>query len=466
MNKKAQPLRRLLLKNYFTLFLLILIIIICSSWIVLMIASRIESYAVESNFNANAYLKDHVNDINAPDLIAYGGGLEVITKDLEVIKVQGKSQLSTGPISESVFGEYFYEMKNPEDDLKFDVAYHETKEYWLVIHYPVDFEFRVFINKSKDLRAKDLNRVSLFILVTFMIYFFSFMLGLVLYSKVTAKSFVNPLNKMIHLFKKVINKETYKPAVIYETEEFVTLNNLFNQMIDEIDQEKQRRKKSEENRRRLVLDISHDLKNPLNTILGYSELILEQSTSQETKNYASVIQSNALRANQLLMDLFEYSKLNSEDYEPVLKDIDFTEWLRQYFIEKIAMIELNDFRYDLSIPEQQIKVAIDMKLLKRGLDNIINNTLKYNPKETTIQISLILKDENIELFIKDDGVGIEPEVQKNLFKPFYGTHHHEEGASGLGLAITKRIINLHHGHIEYDQSITKGTGFIIKLPIK
>lgn len=466
MNKKAQPLRRLLLKNYFILFLLVFVIIIVSSWVVLVIANVIEENAIESSFKAESYLSNDFKEIRAHDLIEYGGGLEVISDDLKVLLVKGKSQLKEGQLSQKDFAEYFYEMKNPQDDLKFDVVYHETKNYWLVIHYPVDFEVRIFINKSKDLRAEDLNRVSLFILVTFLIYFLSFMIGLLLYSKVTAKTFVTPLNKMIHIFRKVIKKEDYEPAVIYESQEFVTLNNLFNKMIDEIHQEKTRREKSEENRRRLVLDISHDLKNPLNSILGYSELIIEKNTDEETQKYASVIRSNALRANQLLKDLFEYSKLNSEDYQPVLKNTDLTEWLRKYLIEKIETIEVKEFNYRITIPDKEIPVAIDTELLKRGFDNIVDNALKYNPKNTTLTFHMTQKKDKVLISIKDNGIGIDPKIKPHLFKPFYGSHNFKEGSSGLGLAITQRIISLHTGKISYEESLSKGTGFIVELPIE
>jgi len=244
-------------------------------------------------------------------------------------------------------------------------------------------------------------------------------------------------------------------------EEFVQLNSIFNQMINKIEKEKILRKQSEDNRKKLVLDISHDLKNPLSSILGYSELMYSQDLSEEKlMRYAKIINKNAKRSNELIVDLFDYSKLNSEDYTINKEKTDFTEYIRRYVIEHIDLLESESFDYNFIIPEQSIDVAIDQKLFKRALNNILNNAIKYNKPGTKITIEIIEGSASVKLNIKDNGQGIPIEIRNTIFKPF-ASHMKSETSSGLGLAISKKIIDKHNGEIMYHKNNKIGTAFTI-----
>src|SRR5690606_32329739 len=129
--------------------------------------------------------------------------------------------------------------------------------------------------------------------------------------------------------------------------EFLDLQNTFNEMAKRIEEETSRRKKAEDDRKRLILDISHDIKSPLASIQGYSELILSKYDIPEIK----VIYQNSIKANKLLNELFEYSKIDSPDFTLKLRKIDLCEELRKIISELIILLDNADFNYEFDIPE-------------------------------------------------------------------------------------------------------------------
>ncbi|HKL42646.1 MAG TPA: HAMP domain-containing sensor histidine kinase [Clostridia bacterium] len=456
-------LRSQLLKNYISLFLLITIIGIFSTFLIINIGGFIQKNSIENTFKAKNFLRENYRDIDAEALIDYGGGIEVINKEKQVLLAKGNNVTRKKKLSEEEFSEYLFNMKTPDDQYNYDVVYNSKENFWIIINYPVDFEVRMYINRNNQVNDAQSTRISLFIMTTFVIYFFLFFIGLLLYSRMTAKSFIKPLNQLINAFKKVINEEKYEPVKMEANEEFVQLNNIFNQMIKKIEQEKLLRRESEENRKKLVLDISHDLKNPLASILGYSELMCSENISQETLvKYSNIINRNAKRSNELITDLFDYSKLNSEDYFINKENVDFTEYIRRYVVEHIDLLDSESFDYDFIIPEHRINVAIDQKLFKRALNNILNNAIKYNDSGTKIRIEILEENDYVRITISDDGDGIPSELRNNIFKPF-ASNMKSESSSGLGLAICKKIVDKHNGELIYHKNQKKGTAFTIIL---
>jgi signal transduction histidine kinase len=457
-------LRSQLLKNYISLFFLITIIGIFSTFLIINIGGFIQKNSIENTFKAENFVRNDHRDIDAKSLIDYGGGIEIINKEKQVLLAKGNNVTSKNYFSEAEFSRYLFNMKKPDDQFNYDIAYNPEENFWVIINYPVDFEVRMYINKNNQVNDAQSTRISLFIMTTFVIYFFMFFIGLLFYSKMTAKSFITPLNQLISAFKKVINEEKYKPIKMEANEEFVQLNNIFNQMIRKIEKEKLLRKASEENRKKLVLDISHDLKNPLASILGYSELIIdsENINQEELKKYANIINRNAKRSNELITDLFDYSKLNSEDYFINREKVDLSEYIRRYVVEHIDILESKSFEYDFIIPEQVINVAIDQKLFERALNNIFNNAIKYNGPGTKITIEVIEEKESVKISVMDDGKGIPKDLRENIFKPF-ASNMKSESSSGLGLAISKKIVDKHNGKLIYHMNEEIGTAFTIIL---
>ncbi len=204
-------------------------------------------------------------------------------------------------------------------------------------------------------------------------------------------------------------------------------------------------------KQRIIADVSHDLKTPLTVISGYARAFQEGLVPPEdVKRYMGCIRERAELASGLIDTLFEYAKMEHPDYRPVWEETDLCEFTKAFLAEKYTELESAGFALSLSIPERPLEMAMDRKLFRRMLENLINNALRYNPSGTTVFVTIKEKEKKLQLTVADDGTGIRPEVAKAIFTPFVteNTARSSGGGVGLGLSIVRRAVELHHGSVE------------------
>ena len=229
------------------------------------------------------------------------------------------------------------------------------------------------------------------------------------------------------------------------------------------------RKKSEEDRKRLILDISHDLKNPMSSIQGYAELLKAKPdmAEQERSEHLEVILKNSKRANQLLTELFELSQMESPDFSLKPVKTDLCEYLRQICGELVPQLERADFGYEFDIPEESVFALLDTDRFGRIIQNLIGNAIRHNPQKTMVTVSLKTQNHQAVIDISDDGIGIPAHLAQDIFKPFIradGSRNSKTGGSGLGLSIAKKIAEAHGGDLILCQNENKGSTFRLTIP--
>ncbi len=203
--------------------------------------------------------------------------------------------------------------------------------------------------------------------------------------------------------------------------------------------------------RRIIANISHDLKTPLTVIGGYARAFEGGIIPREDeKRYMECIRQRAELAESLINTLFEYAKMDHPDYKPVWEKTDLCEFTKEFLAEKYSELESAGFELSLSIPERPLKMQMDRGLFRRMLENLINNSMRYNSSGTTIFVVIEEKRNMLQLTIADNGVGIKPEVATTLFKPFVTENKARSvgGGTGLGLSIVKRAVEINRGSIE------------------
>lgn len=182
-----------------------------------------------------------------------------------------------------------------------------------------------------------------------------------------------------------------------------------------------------------------------------------------------LILQNSIRANELLMGLFDYAKLESADFALQKEEVDMSEFLRQELIVWIPELDARHFTYEANIPESSMLLQIDVAQMKRVFANLFINAMKYNPEGTMISLTLKKVEGSYEITFSDDGVGMDEQYARNIFEPFSRpdnkVRNSQDGGSGLGLAIVKKIILLHNGDIFVETKQKEGTKFKIILPI-
>lgn len=251
--------------------------------------------------------------------------------------------------------------------------------------------------------------------------------------------------------------------------EFVQICDSFNEMSSRLKESEAAKQRLDDDRKKMMADISHDLKTPITVIQGYSKALAEGLIGDDKKDkYLNTIYTKASGLTELINTFFEYSKLEHLDFTMNKEETNICEFCREYIASKYEEIEIAGFQIELSIPESAVCCLIDPIQFKRVLENIVVNALKHNKTGTTLFFTVLEDEKQVILTLGDNGAGIPREIANTVFKPFTvgdESRNNKQG-SGLGLAIVKKIVEAHQGTITLviPPSQMMSTEFKIVLP--
>lgn len=403
----------------------------------------------------NYLFKENYNDIDINKVLSEGGWIEEVENG-KVVNVKGSKKDK----KEFYSIEDFINEKNT--NYKYEARAYKQGDKLYIIKIP-DYNYKLFHEMYGSKKAKIY--ISLSLLLTTLIVFLMF----ILLSILSIKKISRPLKILENEIKKMSEGYSNVSVKFNSYREFNKIKESFNSTVDKLEKSEIERKIAEDSKKRIIRDISHDLKTPITSILGYSKAISEGvvTSEDEKKIYLDYIYNKTKRINYLVDELFVFSKLDSPGYKLNLEKKDISEFLRELVALYYIDIEDKGFLLDVNIPEESIYSIIDTKALERALGNIIINAIKYNEVGTIITVELIKSDKYVDIIIEDNGYGISDEVIENIFDEFVRADkaRKTDGGSGLGLAITKKIINLHNGKLKLYSEKDIGTKFSIRLDI-
>jgi signal transduction histidine kinase len=280
--------------------------------------------------------------------------------------------------------------------------------------------------------------------------------SIIAYSIWIARKIKKPLKMIDEALEKVIEGDYEEKLVIEGELEFVSISNTINFLIDKLKNSKEENIKLEQSKTRMLIDLSHDIKTPITTIRGFSAALYEGLVEDEDKKdkYYKTIHNKAERVGELVDDLFEFVKMDSTQYILRIETVDICEFIRQVVVAYFDEIEDKKFNLIVKIPEEVVDLKIDSRLFRRAVANLIQNSLKYNPPETTLRIELKNYKRYIMIYVADNGVGIPSNIRSKVFDAFIrgDSSRSSDGGSGLGLAIANKIIGNHGGEISLEPS--------------
>lgn len=463
--------KRKLSNQFFTNFLVIFLLTILDTvlaFVFLSYASGLIAGSLAKNqYPASAIIKEDYNQIDASAVVQSGGGVQVVDKEYRVVYSRGLDTIGKDKLTIEEFTAFLTESKSKP--YHYDILYHPKGEFWLIVTFPTSIRLDFSLVYNKEAAAGDFMRAGLVIAFVLLIYLLILALFAFIYSRITAASITIPLQKLCD-GTRLLREGDYSVRVDLRLKnEFAELQNTFNDMAARIEHEISLRKKSEEDRRRLILDISHDLKNPMSSIQGYAELLMKKKgmTEQECDEHLKIILNNSKRANRLLTELFELSQLDSPEFSLKLLETDICEYIRQICGELVPQLEREGFKYEFNIPEDSVFVLMDTDRFNQIIQNLANNAMRYNPGGTLVTVSLTVQNNQVLIDFSDDGIGIPDHFASNIFKPFVrvdNSRNSKTGGSGLGLSIAKGIAEAHGGDLTLLPNKNKGSTFRITIP--
>lgn len=352
-------------------------------------------------------------------------------------------------------------------------SYQENKDFLLVIT-PINstenitgtYQILFLIGESYHAFEQKTTNLLLISFVSLFILIFSFLYLL-------RKTIVTPIIRFRDTAKQFGKGKLESRITITSKDEIGELANAFNNMAHDL---KQSRDKIEEYNKILerlidqkdafIGQLGHDLKNPLQPLIGLLPILIEQEKDPALKEHLKVLDENAKYMKELIFKTLELAKLRSENIT-----FDFTSLNLKDVIEKTILSQkiLLD-KHQITIENQvqnDIWVYADNLRLIEVIKNLITNAIKYSPEENgMIEISVIEQKKDVIVSIKDNGIGMTSEQIKNIFDEFYRAYSSRKGldSTGLGLSISKKIIEKHDGKIWAEsQGPNKGSTFKFTL---
>ena len=215
---------------------------------------------------------------------------------------------------------------------------------------------------------------------------------------------------------------------------------------------------------------SHELRSPLNSIIGFSELIqidLPKLDTATVSSYIGSINQSGKHLLQLINDILDLSKLEAGRLELHYMSIPIRQFIEALTKSVQPQMEAKRLSFDIQISDELDDIVADDVRLKQILLNLITNAIKFSHVESKITVKVVRVDNSVEFGVTDEGIGIRPDELPRLFMPFQQTSagKRKQEGTGLGLSITKKLVELHGGTVTAVSEWGKGSTFIVRMPM-
>lgn len=302
----------------------------------------------------------------------------------------------------------------------------------------------------------------------------SFILALVI-SFFAAMFIARPISEPVEQLSRAtrkLKKGDFKTRVKIKTgDELEELGKSFNLMAEALGKIDEEHKQLDNAKTKLLSITSHELRSPMTPIKAQLQMLIENyfgDLNKKQKESLKIVLNNTNRLDKIIQDFLEISRIEAARLKFEFKKISIKEQIQK------NVKEINDY-----LPEKNIKVDIEAEKLpqinadperfSQVLRNLLINAKKFSDKNSKIKISAKEQKNFIQICVKDEGVGISKKNQPKIFQPFYqeeGTMYREFGGSGLGLSISKGIIEAQKGKIWVESEKGKGSKFCFTVPKK
>ena len=287
-------------------------------------------------------------------------------------------------------------------------------------------------------------------------------LAALLVSLFFSRSVVAPLRAMMKASQRIAEGHYDERVRVTGTDELAQLGSRFNRMTERLEQ-------TETMRRQLLGDVSHELRTPLTAIGGYMEGLIDGVLPATPETYEQV-RHEALRLGRLVDDLQELSRVEARSFQLDLRPLALSVPLATIAKRLARTLEEKRINLTLNLPADLPPVLADEDRLTQVLTNLIGNALAYTPPDGEVTVSAQRRGNQVQVAVKDNGIGIPPEHLPHIFDRFYRVDKSRSrgagGGSGIGLTIARHLVEAHSGRIQAESAgENKGSIFTFTLPV-
>ncbi|MCG8688751.1 MAG: HAMP domain-containing histidine kinase [Desulfobacterales bacterium] len=319
---------------------------------------------------------------------------------------------------------------------------------------------------ADKLKGSYIFRLSTWMIITGL--FFTFISGLVIFALLTGR-----LKRLARVMDTFAADKTAKaiqldaPLSTRAADEIDRLTLTFKNMSERIHQQMEALNVSDRMRRELVANVSHDLKTPLATLQGYIETLLieeNRQTPEQRREYLETAIKHCHRLNTLVSELLELAQVESAQYQITPEPFNLAELANDILHKFFLRANERQITLEPKFQDTNTFVFADIALIERAFENLIENALRHTPENGRVVVELIT-DPKIIVSVSDTGPGIPKDQIEHIFNRFHRTSGQTDTPHvGLGLAITRKIAELHGSILKVKSTPGKGTCFSFTLP--
>ena len=240
-----------------------------------------------------------------------------------------------------------------------------------------------------------------------------------------------------------------------------------NDLINSHNQELSRQEKLEQANKELLTSLSHDVRTPITSLLGYLDALESDIVYGDEKDeYIKIARKKAYDLKRLVDSLFEWFKIDSKELMLIMRDTDICELTKEIVIEWLPTLEQNGIIPKIEIPDDEWIVELDNSAYKRMVSNLIQNAVEHSDCS---YLSIVVKENNgiVSIVVKDDGIGIAKDKIPHVFERLYKADvSRSKQSSGLGLSIVKELARMHEGWVSVHSNLGEYTEFNLELSLQ
>jgi len=298
---------------------------------------------------------------------------------------------------------------------------------------------------------------------------FGLVAGLVIFRLLTRR--LEHLSRLVARFESGAGNEplAFQPVSRHHPDEIDRLGLTFDHMAARIAQQIEQLREQDAMRRRLVAQVSHDLRTPLTSMRGYLESLKLKGdglSDAERTEFLQIALAQGERLSRLIDDLFELAALDAREKEPQSEPFAPAELIHDVARKHRPAAEAEGIAIEVDVPRDAPFVVGDLAMTERVLDNLIDNAIAHAPGGGTIELGALAEAGRLQIIVADNGPGIPDRDKDKLFEPFSrGEQGDARGHAGLGLAIAKRLMDLQGGGLVARDRDPTGAEFVVTLPL-
>lgn len=275
------------------------------------------------------------------------------------------------------------------------------------------------------------------------------------------------MQEIIIILDDIIAGNANRRILLTGEERLAPLAYKINEMVYAYEEKLIRLHSADQNSKQLMTSLSHDVRTPLTTLIGYLDVVCKgRGTGSDCQSMIEIARDKAHSLKEYVEVLFDWFKIHSNEWLLEMKQVELGELTRNILKDWIPVFDENQIQYDFEIPEHRIMVALDWDVYPRILNNLIQNVISHS-RASQIRIGIQTVQETAQISIWDNGMGIEEKDLVNIFERLYQCDHsHSARGSGLGLSIVKQMVEKMGGTILAESVVNNYTVFRISFPLQ